>query len=317
MKNKLLLLILLKLILGFSITAQESSNEFGNGLIIATKLNTIPPVAEDLLSENLTIFEYLPSDRKSLTRFIVDVKNQSFFGYKLLFSKIGETNQYKLSFKPLGDDFKPPQAPAYDYTNFKQKSLSKYPEEITLNDGDTVVLDLLENPKTKSKVQDFIKLTTIKSSTDNYFDKYVEPKDFSINDINLKLVDFKTLRNKEIISEKWANPLNSHIIAFHFRDKGKFILSAFPQEKHNFQKIGYIEDNKMYFGNSTDSYELVSKENILPIAGKWTLWGKFIPESETNSKIDKSLPFITEGYLSLDEPKIRPKKMVIKFINWY
>jgi hypothetical protein len=315
MKNKLLLLFIIPL-LAFSIKAQESSNKFVNGLIIATKLNTIPPVADDLLSENLTLFEALPGDRKSFMRFIVDVKNESFFGYKMLFSKIGETSQYKLSFQPLGADFQAPQAPAYDYSNFKQISLTKYPEEIIVNDGDTLVLDLLENPKTGSKVQDLIKATTTESGTGKYFEN-VEPTDFSINYINLKLVDFKTLVNKIVVEEKRGFPANSHIIGFRFKDKGRFLLSAFQQDKkHNFQKIGYIENNKMFFKNQTDSFEIISKENILPLKGKWTLWGKYTSESEIKEKLQYQA-FITEGYFSLDEPKVKPKKMVIKLINWY
>ncbi len=314
--NRITLTMLLVLLCAFNLFAQESSNKFENGLIIATKLQTIPPVSDDLLSENLKLWELLATDKKSFKRFIVDVKNEMFFGYKLEFSKIDGTNQYKLSFKPLGEDFKIPRPPAFDYTHFKQKTLSKYPSEIIVNDGDMIVLDLLENPKTKSKVQDLIKVTTTESSTNNYFSEFVEPKEFTVNNINLNLSEFKTLINKKVVIEKGNIP-NSHIVGFYFRNKGKFLLSAFPQEKHNFQKVGYIENNKMYFKNDTDSFEIIAKENILPSKGKWTLWGRYTPESEMSSKVDDSLPFVFEAYSSLDEPAQKPTKMVLKYVNWY
>ena len=73
-------------------------------------------------------------------------------------------------------------------------------------------------------------------------------------------------------------------------DKGSFLLSVkpFPGSR----KIGIVNNKILKFEFRNDMYELISLEQILPLAGKWIIYGRYIPVTWIGeAKFDKH-PFI-------------------------
>jgi hypothetical protein len=101
---------------------------------------------------------------------IGDKTNGAYFGYDLVIETAADApNKFKVSFKPLSTN--PPEQ--MRLINSAIRSLPKYPEDMIVEDGDTIALDILFNPQTKVKIVDLIKITTKRpqqSSDSSLFD---------------------------------------------------------------------------------------------------------------------------------------------------
>ena len=152
------------------------------------------------------------------------------------------------------------------------------PGTLLVGDGDAIVIDILENPKTNGKIQDFIKVTREKRRS-GYFLDLAEPKNFSLSDVSFQLTDFKVFFKDKPLEEK-TRSLNSAFVSFYIKEIGTFIFSPFENEKYSLAKIGFIENEKIVFKHKGSAFRIVSAGLVLGAPGKWNLWGKFIPETE-------------------------------------
>jgi hypothetical protein len=197
----------------------------------------------------------------------MDLKNELYFGYDIIVSPQAGKNKFQLSFKPLSIN----AGKFVDVYNFAAQILPKYPDDILVEDGDTVTLELLENPQTKVKISDVIKITTGSSKGGDFFSEQKPARDFTVDDVELQLTNLEVFVNGEKIG-KGGGGMSGANIYIYLPDKGRFIMSPFPRKGFNFQKIGIIENNKVSFTFNGDSYKFVSASPVLGLGGKWNLW---------------------------------------------
>lgn len=255
---------------------QQGMFLLNNGTTVLIKTETNP--ADDSAKSLGNI--YTSNSGNLVHRIMTDKKNKIYFGYDLLVEKQDKSERFKVSFKPLS---KKPFDFGKDNTNvsgfnyysqfedFKEKKLPNYPKDIVIEDGDTLTLDLLENPKTKTKISDLIKIVSNSSDFGYQFITEDKPaRDFSFEDIMLRLVKPKININDKRYDTGGSVAGNVNWIYIH--GKGRFIFSFHPQPEYSFQKIGVIQDNKILFKFNGDKYEFVSEAPILGQGGKWNLW---------------------------------------------
>lgn len=273
--------------------AQSGAIQFSNGITVAIKTETVPPSETDSLGN---IYSYTTSSGNIVHRVMTDAKNKIYFGYDLVVEKLDETENFRVSIKPLSKS--PNQligkntnsvgdAPGYD--NFTAKSLPKYPEPVILNEGETITLDILENLKTGVKKMDVIKVYLKPKKFFNYFSDREKAKDFTIDDVNLHLDAPEVLINGE--KSKIGGSASGNIIYITLYGKGRFIFSFVPQPKYNFQKIGIVEDNKIMFDYNGESYRFINKSPVLGAGGKWNLWVMFDPDYKPTYQLSPSSPY--------------------------
>lgn len=249
--------------------AQEGATTFKEGYTVAVKTEKRP-------SDNNRSNDYIrtigTSSGYTINRLIIDETNKIYYGYDYKVVREGTTNKFKISFAPLSVDPKG----FFDMEGFTAKPLPKYPAEIVIEDGDSVTLDILENPQTGAKVSDVIKITTEQRKFSGYFTERQTAKDFSIEDIELHFDGGDiTAGDKKY---NMGGSVSANYIWIYLPEKGRFIFSIFPQPAYNFQKIGFIEYNKILFNLNGENYRFISKTPILASAsGKWNLWVKHEP----------------------------------------
>ncbi|MDQ3711472.1 MAG: hypothetical protein M3388_04560 [Acidobacteriota bacterium] len=284
MKNKkfVFLCLIWTLCCGFfgEVEAQEGSVTFKNGITIAVKSETTPAdsVNNELTNISNTYSTYSNNSlENTMHRLMTDKKNKLYFGYDLVVTPQSEKNKFKVSIKPLS--INPNKLVNVD--NFTAQVLPKYPDEMLVDDGDIITLEILENVQTRIKIFDLIKITTENLRGGNYFLERKLARDFTIDDVELQLTNLEAFVNGEKIG-KGGGGMSGANVYFYFQGKGRFIMSPFPRQGFNLQKIGVIENNKISFTFNGDNYKFVSTSPVLGTGGKWNLWILHDPEYQSS-----------------------------------
>lgn len=308
MKNKnfanILFAVTAVFILYVAADAQQGIIQFNSGITVAIKTETTPPT--DSRGAFGNIYSYNETNSGNVIhRVMTDTKNKIYFGYDLEVEPLGEAGKFKISIKPLskapgqliGQNNKSGSGsnrvlvgnmPNYD--DFTTQTLPKYPEPVIVGDGDTLTLDLLENPQTKAKISDLIKIIFKSSQWPYYLSEEKQVKDFTIDEVMLKLEKPKISINDK--SFQTNSSIAGQINSIYIQGKGRFFFSFSPQPGYDFQKIGTIQNNKISFDLGGDHYEIVSKTPILGAGGNWNLWVLHDPNYQPTDKLSADSPYI-------------------------
>lgn len=253
------------------IKAQGGSIRFNkSGLTVAIRTIVTPENSTNNMLDNFSELS-MTSSENTIHRLLKNDKNKIYFGYDLEIAPQAEKGKFKVSIKPLSINPNKVGKELANFDNLIAQVLPKYPDEILLEDGDTITLEILENPQTQTKILDLIKITTENLNGGNYFLERQAARDFTIDDVELRLTNFEAFVNGEKIG-KGGGGMSGANIYFYLQSKGRFIMSPFPRQGFDLQKIGVIEDNKISFTFNGDNYKFVSTSPILGTGGKWNLW---------------------------------------------
>jgi len=301
MKNKIIYLLLTILIFAIQVKAQNSlAFKFDNGIIVAFKTKTIPPASEKELAKLYKDSgSFMQKDISSIQRTYTNDVEKIIFSYGIDIKPNDDGKTFTVSFKPK--EKHRIKYEGYDNKDYLTKSLPDYPTNIVVNDGDTIVLDILENPKTGGKIQDLIKITRENRPFDDYFSDLEESKDFTLEDVKLQLANYKLYFNGILIERPMSFSGVSRFFGMEFNQYDKaLVLTAIPVPGYDFKKAGIIDGNKMSFTYNGDKFEIVSTVPILGFGKKWNLWMLNPPREYNDYKIPEKIGYITR---SLDDIK--------------
>ncbi len=297
MRNRSLIDTVLIFVCGiafFGSTAAQTADQVETATFFEVRTNTVPATTFEMLKQ-LYAMGASSSGGHTFHRIIADPKNRTFFGYDLVVQKQDGTSKLLVTFKPLSEtpnQLLKRRAPAdntTDYDTFTAQSLPKYPEALILDSGDTITLDIFENPQTKAKISDVITITSKPLGPRTSSSERLPAKDFGIEDVNLRFDSPDILINGE--KSNFGGGASGPVIWFNVFGKGRFIFSFAPQLGYNFQKTGTILDNKILFEHDGQRYEIVNKSPVLGSGGKWNLWVMFDPAYQPLYKPSANSPY--------------------------
>jgi hypothetical protein len=151
-------------------------------------------------------------------------------------------------------------------------------------------LEILENPQTKVKIVDLIKVTRKSGTAGDFFLERKPARDFTINDVELRLTDIEVFINGKSIG-KACDAVSGANIYFRFPERGLIVMSPFPRPGFDLPKIGVIENNVIKFASNGDDFRFVSSSPILGNGGKWNLWILHDPGNKSVTKSSAAAPF--------------------------
>ena len=323
MKNKIIFLTLLLCAFSVQIKSQGTlTARFDDGINVVIKSRTIPAVSKSDLKdsyEELFIYNHKntanfikTNGNHGVIRAFINHSDKISFNYSIDIQPNSDKKTFVVTINPKENQRI--SGETFDTKDYQSKSLPNYPTNITVNDGDTIVLDILENPKTGAKVQDLIKITGEYKPFGDYFSDLEEPKDFSIEDVQLQLADYKLYLNGRLIEKDFSPSVRSRFIGFEFnRYKEALVLTAVPVQGYDFKKVGVITGNKMVFDYNGDKFEIVSTVPILGLGKKWNLWMANPPREHKDYRIPDNIGFITRSLDKITEffpSRNQPKKTI-------
>ncbi|HRH43270.1 MAG TPA: hypothetical protein PKY82_16680 [Pyrinomonadaceae bacterium] len=271
----------------------EGATTFSNGVTIALKSQIVPSDSNNEQFNKLVSIDTstTKNGKYYVHRIIADKINKIYIGYDIELTPQKDEVKYQVSIKPISINpnsltNKLIKLGSIDVSGFTSKKLLKYPDGLIINNGDTISLEILENPQTKSKFMDYIKITNKRlKKFGTYFPELVPAsslvaKDFSINDIDLRLWESETFLNDKKIAT--IQGISGSIIYVYIPQKGRFLFSLSPHTGYDFQKIAVADDEQITFNFGGDKYKITSKDSIIPAYGKWNLWVMHDPNYKPN-----------------------------------
>lgn len=295
MKNKGFILIWLACCLFFvntkQVVAQASVRFNESGISVVFKTETTSPKSDKTARGSVFVKHVPPGAENMIQRVISDRESGLYTGYDLVVAQDASTGKFRVSFRPLS--LKRDQGESSN--NVAARSLPKYPEDVIVDDGDTIALEIFENPQLQLKIVDMITITSkapkpnAASSVNNASTASGRAKDFTPQAPELKLTNFDIFVNEAKAIEPSSGrggggSVSGAIIYFYLEGKGRFIFSLSPHEGYDFQKIAVIEDNQISFTFNGESYKLISSSPVFGEGGNWNLWVLHDPDYRPNVK---------------------------------
>jgi len=205
---------------------------------------------------------------ESVERIFFDNRTKTYFGYVIRARRSGEDG-FQVSFGPL--------APKKDLPGLGENGRliegPKLPEPITMDDGDTLEIAVLQYPSTSTKIVDRIQISR-RPFPEEATKSQPQPRNFSLEDVALKLANPQVRRNGVVEIEQMGKgtSVSGGYVWVAFPGKGRYILTATPSPQYAFEKRGVIERNVVRFTDGPDTVELVCEEIVLSSDGPWNLY---------------------------------------------
>ncbi len=226
--------------------------------------------------QNRAVFDSqaLIDDKQIIHRLLVDTEGRAVFGYDLFVTANSTLKQFTVAARPLDSQF---ASRLLARTGIQQSSakiatLPQSSESQLLDDGDAFSLDLLINPDTGIKIVDVVKVTFDRANLWNPNPRTV-PRDFTLDAVQLSIKEYQLLVNGEVISTgKSTSGCSGTLVWFYVPNRGRFIFSLVPRDGYQFQKVGFVANNKIEFTVGSDHYEWISSAPVLSDSGAWNLW---------------------------------------------
>jgi hypothetical protein len=189
-----------------------------------------------------------------------------------------------------------------DPARVEKDFLTKYTQPITLNNGDTIALDVLLDPHTGAKLVDFFQILTDESNmrrfqistgqsdTRDFQVSAAEPikppnpdqlkaeaRSLTVDDLTLTVTDFEVWLNGEKIKGSGGG-VGGRYIWLGIPKAGRAIFTlATPPAGSGLEQTAIVNKNRLIFWINGAQYEWISKSRIVPADGSFHVWMKFDP----------------------------------------
>ena len=249
-------------------------------------------------TEGLLRFYFPQDDENRIVSLLINPATGTFIGYMLVIERLPDPAKLKITIKPLPEDAgdemrnnifgKLLQQRWPNKSDFTVAPPASYPEPILINLTDVIKIPLWVKAGTEwGVVGDKIRFA---------IDRPKPARDFTLNDVALKLTDFRLIINGEVRSgERELDGIEGPLPSFYVPGKGLFILSIRPHEGYDFQKVGVAEGSKISFSYGADKYELVGHDPVIAFGGKWHIWVLLLTSYQPNPEVLEAYKLLSKG----------------------
>ena len=155
--------------------------------------------------------------------------------------------------------------------------LSNYPKPLTINNGDTLALEVLGNARTGARLVDYFLISDGPVALEKSSAQAVNPRPLTISDIELGIFNFEVRRDAQSIF-KSEGGVRGRFIWLDVPRVGRFILTlASEAETNGFESTAYVSGQQLVFDHGGNRYEIATKEPIIPASGTFSLWLRHDP----------------------------------------
>lgn len=282
MRLKLCLLLLAFHCLNGPLSAQSQPKRqlvlsLSDGGFIAFRSETAtssnqPSTARSLAS--LINSQAVAGENKIIHRILTDSNRRVIFGYDLWVKADPLTRRFSVAVLPSDEAFR--RTFLKESVNARlDASFPTFPKSATpqtLDDGDTVSLELLVNAESGLKIVDLVRVTFDRTTLIDHGSESV-PRDFTLEAVALSIKGYQLMVNGNLVGQsKSATGYSGSLLWFYVPGHGRFIFSLVPRDGYEFRKVGVLDGNKIEFVTDGEHYEWFSGSEILPNGGRWNLW---------------------------------------------
>jgi hypothetical protein len=220
-------------------------------------------------------------------RVVQDRSQRRYFAYDVLVEPKNDSRAFQVRIEPFSlsaTELTEMQVdPSWTYV-----SLVKYPLVPDVRAGDSVAIDLLENPTTGQKVVDYF---VFKRSNAAAVES-TSVRDLALADVELRLDDLRISVNGTVLdaSTRVGGSISGAAIWFYLPERGRFVMSLLPKPELGFRRAGEVTNALLSFTDRSDRYDIKSSGRIAPASGRFNLYVFRDPDwrptgSESNSPL--------------------------------
>jgi hypothetical protein len=175
----------------------------------------------------------------------------------------------------------PKEAKEWDIDGARLESsfLGNYEKPIIVDNGDTLAIEILGNPRTGARLVDYFVFSDrpIPEVETNRDTLAKQARQLAMEDIELSVFGFDVRRNGKSIY-KSEGGVRGRFIWLDVPGVGRFLFSLTPRsEAGGFVKAAYVTGQQISFSHGPDQYEIVTSQPIVPASGVYNLWTLFDP----------------------------------------
>ncbi len=248
------------------------------GAYVSIATETSPAASSDVAAQSFIEAE----DRPNLVhRVFVDAKNELFFGYELLVEPVGAARRFRVSVRPLSAEYvqalraRPAFARRQLHPSYSAAAFPVVPQLV--EDGDTIALDVLQNPRTGEKVVDLVTVSAEDPRRQAAAASREPARDLSLEDVYINVFDYKVNVNGRTVHRS-SGGIGGPVFWFSVGGRGRFIVSLVERPGHPFEKVARVGRNRLAFEWGGESYEIVTGQPVIEIGGNWTAWVMHDPD---------------------------------------
>ncbi|HEU4936325.1 MAG TPA: hypothetical protein VFT39_07730 [Vicinamibacterales bacterium] len=203
-------------------------------------------------------------------RVVQDRSQRRYFAYDVLVEPKIDSRAFQVRIEPFSlsatDLDRMEVDPSWTYV-----PLLKYPLVPDVRAGDSVAIDLLENPTTGQKVVDYF----VFKRADATAGAELSPvRDLSLADVQLRLDDLRISVNGSVLdaSTRVGGSISGAALWFYLPQRGRFVMSLVPNPKLGFRRAGEVTNALLSFTDGSDRYDIKSTAPIAPASGRFNLY---------------------------------------------
>jgi hypothetical protein len=216
-------------------------------------------------------------------RIVLDHGQRRYFAYDLLIEPRDASQALQIRVEPFS--LTAPQLAEMKMVDpsWTPIPLLKYPLVPDVRAGDTVAIDLLENPATGQKVVDYL---VFKRSNGTVASDLRPLRDFSVTEVELTLSNIRISVNGTVLdgSARFGGAVLGAVVWFYLPERGRFVMSLLPNPKLGFQRAGEVSNQSLTFTVGHQRYDIQSTSRIVPAAGRFNLYVLHEPNWRPTSK---------------------------------
>lgn len=268
---------------GIATLAQErpiwgGSVGFPNGTFIQTGIGTVPSGVFGMRVSTSVATTTSTAPGEGVFRRILKLSDGRAIIYEIAVKRLDEGKRFEVTLRSWTPTSEEAREMEIDPTRLETNFLSNYSAPLTINDGDTLALDVLINPRTGVKLVDYFRITSrrpvVRSSIG---DLSATARPIEIGDVEFLVENFDLrLNGKTIYTSKGG--MGGRFIWLDVPQTGRFIFSLTPlSEADGFYRSAYLTRQRIVFSNGADKYELTAEHSIIPASGVFYLWVRLDP----------------------------------------
>jgi len=204
-------------------------------------------------------------------RVVLDRSQRRYFAYDLLVEPKDGSQAFQVRIEPFSLSATELAEMQMVDPSWTPIPLLKYPLVPDVRAGDTVAIDLLENPTTGQKVVDYL---VFKRSNPPAASEVSPLGDLSLTEVELQLENFRISVNGTVLdtSTRLGGSISGAALWFYLPERGRFVMSLVPNPKLGFYRAGEVSNRSLTFTEGRERYDIQSTSRIVPAWGRFNLY---------------------------------------------
>lgn len=258
-------------------TSLSPSSRIGGGSVIRdkfgffweTRMDPPAPVIANGFSTQATV-----DSASIIHRVLLDRAGKMYFGYDVQVDALPNTDQFRVTFKPLVITAAMAQTLALDaWSDWVSLAIPRFPAPQIVHSREILELPLLTNSATRQKIVDYVSIQEPAAKVSG-FERPIETeftfatgpvRDITANDVEMRIRAPRiSINGKVEVSTNQTSGGTGTFVWFYMPNHGRIILSLGPNPKLGFRRLGEVRGSSLMFSIGADKFTLSSATRIAP-----------------------------------------------------